>query len=300
MTETVPFHSGFVAIVGRSNVGKSTLLNRLVGQKIAITSNKPQTTRNRILGIVSRPDGQVLFIDTPGLHAARSRLNRIMVDQAREACREVDLILWLVEADRPVDDDPLVTGVLQQVAAPVLLVVNKCDQVGPERLLPLLAGYGQLRDFPAILPVSALTGAGCDHLVEVVLRHLPAGPRYYPDDQVTDLPERFIAAEFIRERLLAYTRDEVPHGAAVRVEEFREEPDRNLVVIGAVICVEREMHKRIVVGKGGAMIRRIGTESRQAIESLLGVKVFLELFVRVEPGWSGSDRALRELGYLSE
>ena len=294
------YRSGFVAIVGRSNVGKSTLLNRLVGQKIAITSNKPQTTRNRILGIVSRPDGQLLFVDTPGLHAARSRLNRIMVDQAREACREVDLILWLVEADRPMDNEPLVTEVLKQGDAPVMLVVNKCDQVGPERLLPLLAAYGQLRDFAAIVPVSALTGAGCEHLVEVVLQNLPEGPRYYPDDQVTDLPERFIAAELIRERVLAHTRDEVPYGTAVRVEEFREEAERNLVVITAVICVEREMHKRIVVGKGGTMIRRIGQEARQAIEGLLGVRVFLELFVRVEAGWTGSDRALRELGYLGE
>jgi len=300
MHDKVVYHSGFVAIIGRSNVGKSTLLNRLVGQKIAITSNKPQTTRNRILGILSRPDGQLLFVDTPGLHAARSRLNKIMVEQAREACREVDLILWLVEADRPVDNEPLVTEVLKQGDAPIILVVNKCDQVGPERLLPLLADYGRLRDFDAIVPVSALTGAGCEHLVDVVLQALPEGPRYYPEDQVTDLPERFIAAELIRERLLVHTRDEVPYGTAIRVEEFREEPERNLVVINAVICVEREMHKRIVVGKGGAMIRRIGQEARQAIEGLLGVRVFLELFVRVEPGWSGSDRALREFGYLGE
>ncbi len=300
MSDTVLYRSGFVALVGRSNVGKSTLLNRLVGQKIAITSNKPQTTRNRILGIVSRPDGQLLFVDTPGLHAARSRLNKIMVEQAREACREVDLILWLVEADRPVDEEPLVTEVLRQGDAPVLLIVNKCDQVGPERLLPLLAAYGQLREFAEIIPVSALTGSGCDHLVEVVLKHLPEGPRYYPDDQVTDLPERFIAAELIRERVLAHTRDEVPYGVAVRVEDFHEEAERNLVVINAVICVEREMHKRIVVGKGGGMIRRIGQEARQAIEALLGVRVFLELFVRVEAGWTGSDRALREFGYLGE
>jgi len=300
MHDKAVYHSGFVAIIGRSNVGKSTLLNRVVGQKIAITSNKPQTTRNRILGILSRPDGQLLFVDTPGLHAARSRLNRIMVEQAREACREVDLILWLVEADRPVDNEPLVTEVLKQGDAPIILVVNKCDQVGPERLLPLLAAYGKLRDFDAIVPVSALTGAGCEHLVDVVLQALPEGPRYYPEDQVTDLPERFIAAELIRERLLHHTRDEVPYGTAIRVEEFREESERNLVVINAVICVEREMHKRIVVGKGGAMIRRIGQEARQAIEGLLGVRVFLELFVRVEPGWTGSDRALREFGYLGE
>jgi GTP-binding protein Era len=300
MSDGSPYRSGFVAIVGRSNVGKSTLLNRLIGQKIAITSQKPQTTRNRILGILSRSDGQILFIDTPGVHAARSRLNKMMVEQAREACRDVDLILWLVEADRPVDNEPLVTKVLQQSSAKVMLVVNKCDLVGPERLLPLLAAYGRLRDFVAIVPVSALTGDNCAPLVDVILQALPEGPRYYPDDQVTDLPERFIVAELIRERLLAHTRDEVPYGAAVQVEEFREEPERNLVVIGAVIYVEREMHKRMVVGKGGAMLRRIGQEARHAIEGLLGVRVFLELFVRVEPGWSASDRTLRELGYLAE
>lgn len=298
--EPTSYRSGFVALIGRSNVGKSTLLNRLIGQKIAITSSRPQTTRNRILGILSRPDGQVLFLDTPGLHAARSRLNKLMVEQAREACREVDLILWLVEADRPVDDEPLVAQALQQSGAPVVLVVNKCDLAGPPQLMPLLAAYGQLREFAAIVPVSALTGAGCERLVEVILGELPEGPRYYPDDQVTDLPERFIASELIRERLLAHTRDEVPYGAAVQIESFEEDPDRDLVVIRAVIHVEREMHKRIVVGKGGSMIRRIGQEARQAIEGLLGVRVFLELFVHVQPGWTGSDRALREFGLLGE
>jgi len=298
--EAAAHHSGFVALIGRSNVGKSTLLNRLIGQKIAITSNKPQTTRNRILGILSRPDGQVLFLDTPGLHAARSRLNKLMVEQAREACREVDLILWLVEADRPVDDEPLVATALAQSGAPVVLVVNKCDLAGPTQLMPLLAAYGQLREFAAIVPVSALTGTGCDRLVDVILAELPAGPRYYPDDQVTDLPERFIAAELIRERLLVHTRDEVPYGTAVVIESFQEDPDRNLVVIQAVIHVEREMHKRMVVGKGGTMIRRIGQESRLAIEGLLGVRVFLELFVHVQSGWTSSDRALREFGYLGE
>jgi GTP-binding protein Era len=298
MTEGAIYRSGFVALIGRSNVGKSTLLNRLVGQKIAITSPKPQTTRNRILGIVSRPDGQVLFLDTPGLHAARSRLNRLMVAQAQQTCREVDLILWLVEADRPVDDEPLVSEALRQSGAPVVLVVNKCDLVGPEQLLPLLGAYGQLREFAAIVPVSALTGDGTERLTEVILAQLPEGPRYYPDDQVTDLPERFIAAELIRERLLVHTRDEVPYGTAVQIESFNEDPARDLVVIQAVILVEREMHKRMVVGKGGTMIRRIGQEARHEIEGLLGVRVFLELFVRVQSGWTGSDRALREIGYL--
>jgi len=202
--------------------------------------------------------------------------------------------------NRPVGDESLVNEALRQSGAPVVLVVNKCDLAGPEQLLPLLGAYGQLREFAAIVPVSALTGAGTERLLEVILAQLPEGPRYYPDDQVTDLPERFIAAELIRERLLVHTRDEVPYGTAVQIESFNEEPERDLVVIQAVILVEREMHKRMVVGKGGAMIRRIGQEARHEIEGLLGVRVFLELFVRVQSGWTGSDRALREIGYLGE
>jgi len=299
MSESVPtFRSGFVALIGRSNVGKSTLLNRLIGQKIAIVSAKPQTTRNRILGIHTRPDGQILFLDTPGLHRARSPLNRQMVEQAREACREVDLILWLVEADRPVDDQSLVASALAQSRAPVVLVVNKSDLVKAEQMLPLLAEYSRLREFAAIVPASALTGDGVDRLLAVVMAHLPEGPHYYPEDQVTDLPERFVVAELIRERLLELSRDEVPYGAAVQVEDFREEPERDLVVIRAVIHVERDTHKGMVIGKGGAMIRRLGLEARQQIEALLGCRVFLELFVRVSPDWSRSGRALREFGYL--
>jgi len=293
-----PFRSGFVALIGRSNVGKSTLLNQLIGQKIAITSAKPQTTRNRILGILTRADGQILFLDTPGLHRARSPLNRQMVEQAREACREVDLILWLVEADRPMDDESLVASALAQSRAPVVLVVNKDDLVKPERLLPLLGEYSRLRDFAAIVPISALTGAGVDRLLTVVMAQLPEGPRYYPEDQVTDLPERFVVAELIRERLLDLSHDELPYGAAVQIESFREEPERDLVVIQAVIHVERETHKGMVIGKGGAMIRRLGQEARQQIEALLGCRVYLELFVRVNPDWSRSGRALRDFGYL--
>jgi GTP-binding protein Era len=281
-------------------VGKSTLLNRLVGQKIAIVSDKPQTTRNRILGILTRAQGQILFLDTPGLHRPRSPLNRQMVDQAHEACRRVDLVLWLVEADRPVDDEPLVAMALAQSRAPVVLVVNKADLAGPERMLPLLAGYARLREFAAVVPVSALTGSGVERLIEVIFGLLPEGPLYYPEDQVTDLPERFIVAELIREQLLRLARDELPHGAAVQVESFREDPGRNLVVIQAVIHVERETHKRMVVGKGGAAIRRLGQAARREIEQLLDARVFLELFVRVQPGWSRSSRALREFGYLGD
>jgi GTP-binding protein Era len=278
-------------------VGKSTLLNHLVGQKIAITSSKPQTTRNRILGILTRQDAQLLFLDTPGIHEAKSTLNRYMVEQARAACQDVDLVLWLVEADRAVDEDSLVHEILARVGTPVILGINKIDLVAREKLLPMIDAYRKQRDYAAIVPLSALTGAGADRLLEVMLDHLPEGPQYFPDEQVTDLPERFIVAEIIREQILNRTRDEVPYGVAVVVEQFKENPVTNLISINAVINVEREPHKRIIVGKGGSMIRSIGSAARLEIERLLGVKVYLELFVRVQKNWTGSDRLMREFGY---
>ena len=291
------FRSGFVAIIGRPNVGKSTLLNHLVGQKIAITSPKPQTTRNRILGILTRDDAQMLFLDTPGIHAAKSSLNRYMVEQARSACQDVDAVLWLVEADRDVDEHSLVHDVLAQVHTPIILGINKVDLVAKEKLLPMIDGYQRQRDYAAIIPFSALTGEGTDALMSVLLDHLPQGPKYFPDDQVTDLPERFIVAEIIREQILNRTREEVPYGVAVVVEQFSEDTGKNLVSINAVINVEREPHKRIIVGKGGTMIRGIGQAARLEIERLLGVKVYLELFVKVQKNWTGSDRLMREFGY---
>jgi GTP-binding protein Era len=278
-------------------VGKSTLLNHLVGQKIAITSSKPQTTRNRILGILTRQDAQLLFLDTPGIHEAKSSLNRYMVEQARAACQDVDLVLWLVEADRAVDEDSLVHEILARIGTPVILGINKIDLVAREKLLPMIDAYRKQRDYAAIVPLSALTGAGADRLLEVMLDHLPEGPQYFPDEQVTDLPERFIVAEIIREQILNRTRDEVPYGVAVVVEQFKENPVTNLISINAVINVEREPHKRIIVGKGGSMIRSIGSAARLEIERLLGVKVYLELFVRVQKNWTGSDRLMREFGY---
>ena len=291
------FRSGFVAIIGRPNVGKSTLLNHLVGQKIAITSPKPQTTRNRILGILTRDDAQMLFLDTPGIHAAKSSLNRYMVEQARSACQDVDAVLWLVEADRDVDEHSLVHDVLAQVHTPIILGINKVDLVAKEKLLPMIDGYQRQRDYAAIIPFSALTGEGTDALMSVLLDHLPQGPKYFPDDQVTDLPERFIVAEIIREQILNRTREEVPYGVAVVVEQFSEDTGKNLVSINAVINVEREPHKRIIIGKGGTMIRGIGKAARLEIERLLGVKVYLELFVKVQKNWTGSDRLMREFGY---
>lgn len=296
MTEN-KFRSGFVAIIGRPNVGKSTLLNRIVGQKIAITSPKPQTTRNRILGIQNLDHAQVIYVDTPGIHEARSPLNRYMVDQARSACLDVDVVLWLVEADRPVDTDPMIPRLLERGDRPVVLVINKIDVIPRERLLPMIDSYRQICPFASIIPVSALQGDGVDQLIHEIPALLPEGPRYYPEDQLTDVPERFIVAEMIREQILLRTRDEVPYGVAVQVERFQENPVKNMVGISAVINVERDSQKRILVGKGGMMIRQIGQSARQEIERFLGVKVHLELFVRVQKNWTTSGRMMKEFGY---
>ena len=296
MTET-KFHSGFVAIIGRPNVGKSTLLNRIVGQKIAITSPKPQTTRNRILGIQNLEHAQVLYVDTPGIHEARSPLNRYMVDQARSACLDVDVVLWLVEADRPVDTDPMIPRLLGKGDRPVLLVINKIDTIPRDRLLPMIDAYSKICPFASIIPISALQGDGVDQLMDEIPALLPEGPRYYPEDQLTDVPERFIVAEMIREQILMRTRDEVPYGVAVVIERFQDNPSKNMVGISAVINVERDSQKGILVGKGGIMIRQIGQSARKEIERMLGVKVHLELFVRVQKNWTMSGRIMKEFGY---
>ncbi len=292
------FRSGFVSIVGRPNVGKSTLLNQILGQKIAITSNRPQTTRNRILGIHTLDDGQILFLDTPGIHRPKGRLNRYMVDQALSACSDVDLVLFLVEAtDPPGGGDDFILDLLRRGEAPVLLVINKVDLVPKGDLLPLIAAYAEKFTFRDIVPLSALTGDGTADLVQTVLGHLPEGPRYYPEEMITDLPEKFIVAEMIREQLLKQTREEIPYGVAVEVETFEEKPEKNLVVIAAVIHVARDTHKGIVLGKAGTKIRSIGKAARTDIERLLGTRVFLELFVKVQKDWTESARLMKEFGY---
>jgi GTP-binding protein Era len=291
------FHSGFVAIIGRPNVGKSTLLNHIVGQKIAITSPKPQTTRNRILGIQNLENAQVLFVDTPGIHDAHSPLNRYMVDQARSAALDVDVVLWLVEADRPVDTDPMIPKLLEKSTRPVLLVINKIDTMPKDKLLPLIAAYSKICPFASIVPISALKGDGVEALMNEIPQLLPEGPRYYPEDQLTDVPERFIVAEMIREQILMRTKDEVPYGVAILVERFQENPVKNMVGIDAVINVERDSQKGILIGKGGTMLRQIGQGARKEIERMLGVKVHLQLFVRVQKNWTSSGRMMKEFGY---
>lgn len=292
------FRSGFVSIVGRPNVGKSTLLNTILRQKIAIASSKPQTTRNRILGIHNGVASQILFLDTPGLHRAKGRLNKFMVDQALAACSDVDVILFLVEAtDSPGGGDDFILDILAKGKAPVILVINKVDLIERPKLLPLIETYSRRFDFTAIVPVSAQSGEGVTDLVETVTGLLPAGPRYYPEDLVTDLPERFIVGEMVREQILKQTREEVPYGVAVTVERFEEKPEKDLVVIEALVVVEREPHKKIILGKGGARIRSIGKAARYDIERLLGTRVFLDLFVKVEKNWTQSERLLKEFGY---
>lgn len=293
-----PFRSGFVSIIGRPNVGKSTLLNRILGEKIVITSDKPQTTRNRIQGIHNVPGAQIVFIDTPGIHQARSRLNKYMVEVALSAIREVDLILFLVEANqKPGEQEQEIIDVLAGATAPVFLVINKVDLTEKGRVLERIAAYKDRFPFREIVPVSAGTGDGVEHLVELVRKALPEGPVYFPDDILTDVPERFIAAEIIREKVFRMTRDEVPYATAVEVDSFKEREDGGLVSIAATITVERDSQKGIIIGKKGAMLKKIGSSARNEIEKLLNTKVYLELFVRVRKDWSEDERMLKELGY---
>jgi len=293
-----PFRSGFVSIIGRPNVGKSTLLNRILGDKIVITSDKPQTTRNRIQGIHNVPGGQIVFIDTPGIHQARSRLlNRYMVETALTAVQGVDAILFLVEATaKPAAQEGLLLESLAKAEAPVVLVINKIDLVAKGQLLELIATYAGLYPFREIVPVSAGTGDGVQRLVELVYGFLPEGPPYFPDDILTDVPERFVVAEIIREKVFRLTHDEVPYSTAVVVDSFKERED-GLISIAATINVERDSQKGIIIGRKGEMLKKIGMQARREMEQLLDAKVFLELFVRVQKDWSESPRLLKEFGY---
>jgi GTP-binding protein Era len=294
----VSFKSGFVSIIGAPNVGKSTLLNRLVGQKIAIVSPKPQTTRNRILGIKTAVDYQIIFLDTPGIHQARGDLNLAMVRTALVTLETVDLILFLVEAQEPQNvNNDYILETLRKVRTNVLLVINKTDRVPPEALSQVTASYEGRYPFKASLPISALYGSGADDLLTRIIDLLPAGPAYYPDETITDLSERFICGEIIREKILHLTSEEVPYAVAVTVASFKEDPERNLIHIQADIHVERQSQKAILIGKGGAMLRQIGRQARLDMENLLGARVFLELWVRVQKKWRKDPRALREFGY---
>ena len=290
------FTSGFVSIVGRPNVGKSTLLNCIIGEKIVITSDKPQTTRNRIQGIHNIPDGQIVFIDTPGIHAGRSRLNRSMVDAARSAISGVDLLLLVVEATTAPDAE-LVADILKKVTVPVILVLNKIDLLADKSLvLKKIADWSALFAFREIVPVSAGRSDGVEHLVTVISTYLPEGHAMFPDDILTDMPEKFIVAEMIREKVFRLTRDEIPYSTAVVVESFVER-ENGVIAISAAIMLERDTQKGIVIGKKGEMLKRIGSQARADIERLLDTRIFLELFVKVVENWSERPSKLIELGY---
>lgn len=295
MTEAA-YKSGFVSIIGRPNVGKSTLLNRILGEKIVAVSDKPQTTRNVIRGILSDETSQIVFVDTPGIHTARSRINRAMVDAAMSVVTGIDIMLLVVDATQKIEE-PFIRDICSRAGAPVYLVLNKIDQIGPkEKLFSVIEGYSRLHDFPEIIPISAQSGSNVERLVGLVRERLPEGAPLFPDDILTDLPEKFICAELIREKVFRLTNREVPYGTAVVVEAFSER-ENGLVAINAVIMVERDSHKGIIIGKKGAMLKKIGEQARRDIERLLATKVYLELFVQVQERWTERTAMLRELGY---
>ncbi|MGE0591388.1 MAG: GTPase Era [Vicinamibacterales bacterium] len=289
--------AGFVALLGRPNAGKSTLLNRLVGHKLAIVSDKPQTTRTRILGVRHYEAGQVVFVDTPGVHKPAHRMNVRMVDAAREAVRDVDVIVLVVDASAPAGaGDRYVLSMLEGVRAPVVLALNKVDIVQKTALLPLIDAYRRLRDFAGIVPISAVDGTNVEAVEGLVLDLLPEGEPLYPPDFVTDQPERVMVSEIVREQVLRHTRDELPFLTAVAIERFEEAAGRQPARIYCTIYVERPSQKGIVVGKGGSMIRDIGTSARQELERYLEVPVFLDLHVKVRPAWRDDARALHDVG----
>ena len=292
------YRSGFVALIGRPNVGKSTLMNRLIGQKIAITSNKPQTTRNQIRTVFTDERGQIIFLDTPGIHKARNKLGEFMTEVTENTLRDVDLILWLVEpSDYIGAAEQSIIERLSKVKTPVMLVINKIDKVKKEEILRFIDAYRKALDFAAIVPVSALKGENTDDLTETIFKYLPEGPQYYDEDTITDQPERQIAAELIREKALRNLEDEIPHGVAVLIDRMKEREGGTLIDIDATIVCERESHKGIIIGKQGSMLKKIGTEARRDIEMMTGTKINLKLWVKVKENWRDSDSLIRNYGY---
>jgi GTP-binding protein Era len=293
-----PFKSGFISILGRPNVGKSTLFNRLLGDKIAIVAERPQTTRNRILGIKNVEGGQLIFLDTPGIHWGRSELNRRMVRTAIASGRDADILLLLIEATDPhVEKDQEMIDSLRGCIGVPFLVINKMDLVRRQNLLPIMDQYQRLHPFKEIIPISAKTGEGIEILFDEILKVLPESPPYYPEDMITDQTERFWVSEIVREKVIHQSYQEIPYSTAVTIKEFREHPEKNLVVIKATVHVERESQKKILIGKGGQKLKKIGETARKEVEVLLGTRVFLELWVNVEKNWTQDPRALNRIGY---
>jgi len=295
------FRSGFVTIAGRPNVGKSTLMNCILGEKLAIVSNKPQTTRNKITGIYTRNEAQIIFIDTPGIHTPKSKLGSAMVKMAESAASDVDCILFLVEPhDKPSDSERAIAAKLAKAKTPVFLVINKIDTVPKANVLAVIDAYKALCDFAEIVPISALKAENVDELLAAIRKYLPVGPKYFPEDMITDRPERFIAAEMIREKALYVLQEEVPHGIAVEIMSVRPREGQEMLDIDATIYCERDSHKGIVIGKQGATLKEIGSQARRDLERLFGSKVFLQLWVRVKKNWRDSDFYVKSFGYDKE
>lgn len=293
-----PFKSGFVALIGRPNVGKSTLLNEFIGQKIAIMSDKPQTTRNRIQGVYTTADAQIVFVDTPGIHKPKHKLGEYMTNIAQKTLNDVDLILFLIDSREGYGKgDQFIIDRLQNVHTPVFLVPNKIDRIHPDNLLPLIDLYRSKHDFAEFVPISARDGNNMNTLTTEILDYLEEGPKYYPDDQITDHPEQFIAAEMIREKVLQLTQEEVPHSIAVDIEHMKRQEGKNMLEMNAVIVVERNSQKGIVIGKQGSMLKEIGKRARTDIESLFGSKVYLELWVKVRKDWRNKEGMLEDFGF---
>jgi GTP-binding protein Era len=293
------FRAGFVAIIGRPNAGKSTLLNRYVGQKVAIVTSKPQTTRNRIQGIVTRPQGQIVFIDTPGLHEAHTVLNRQMMREVAAALEGIDVLLMMVDASATQPHaDQLLLDKAKRFEGKAILALNKTDRVPKPKLLPLLEAFSKAFPFAALVPISALKGNGCEELLEEIFKQLPEGVPFFPEDQITDQPERFLASEIVREKAIQLTYHEVPHALRVMIDKFEETP--KILRIEATLNVERDSQKKILIGKKGEMLKKVGTEARKELETLLGTKIYLGLFVKVAPGWRDNPQQVRELDWHAQ
>ena len=293
------YKSGFVTLIGRPNAGKSTLMNYLIGQKIAITSNKPQTTRNRIQTVLTTEEGQIVFVDTPGIHKAKNKLGEYMVNVAERTLNEVDVVLWLVEPTTFIGaGEKHIAEQLGKVKTPVILVINKVDMVKKEDILTFIDAYRKIYDFAEIVPVSARNGDSTDELVKVILKYLPYGPQFYDEDTITDQPERQIVSELIREKALHCLNDEIPHGIAVAIDSMKYR--RKIVDIDATIICERDSHKGIIIGKQGAMLKKIGSTARFEIEKMLDCKVNLQLWVKVKKDWRDSDFLIKNFGYTKE
>lgn len=300
MMENKNFKSGFVSIVGRPNVGKSTLMNQIIGEKITITSDKAQTTRNRIQGIHTTDTEQIVFIDTPGIHKPKHQLGQFMVDTALSTLNEVDIVLFMINvSEKKGPGDKFIMERLKSIHTPVFLVLNQIDKIHPNELLPIIEDYQSEMDFSEIIPISAANGNNVDRLLEVITNYLEEGPQFYPSDQVSDHPEYFIVSELVREKILELTHEEIPHSVAV-ITESMERDGEDLIDVNVVINVERKSQKGIIIGKGGKMLKEIGTRARMDIQRLLGSKVYLELWVRVEDDWRDTPRDLSRFGYKDE